>query len=118
MALALGGGLGLAEAFRDLGNAAGACIAGMLSYFERYDVDKYGSSGGALHDPTTIAYLIDPDLFSGRERNVQIVREGPAMGMTMVDWWRVTGREPNALVINAVDADGFFALLLDRIARL
>ena len=104
--------------FRNLGNAAGICVAGMLSYFERYDVDKYGSTGGALHDPTTIAYLLDPDLFGGRRCHVEIVRDGPASGMTMVDWWGVTGKEPNALVMNEIDADGFFSLLLDRVGRL
>jgi purine nucleosidase len=38
--------------------------------------------------------------------------------MTIVDWWGVTGRDPNARVINQLDADGFYALLVDRIGRL
>ncbi len=38
--------------------------------------------------------------------------------MTMVDWWQATGNEPNALVMNEIDADGFFALLVERIGRL
>ncbi len=38
--------------------------------------------------------------------------------MTVVDWWGVTGEEPNAMVMRDVDADGFFALLVDRIGRL
>ncbi len=39
-------------------------------------------------------------------------------GMTVADWWRVTKREPNALVIRDIDADGFYALLTERLARL
>ncbi len=105
-------------AFRDLGTAAGRSVAGMLSFSERHDVEKYNAAGGPLHDPTTVAYLLDPGLFEGRRCNVQIVRDGAARGMTMVDWWRVTGREPNAMVMNQIDADGFFALLVDRIGRL
>jgi purine nucleosidase len=40
------------------------------------------------------------------------------MGMTVADWWRVTDRAPNALFMGGIDADGFFALLTDRLARL
>jgi len=104
--------------FRELGTAAGKCVAGMLTFFDRYDMEKYGAAGAPLHDPTTVAYLIDPTLFAGRRCHVEIVRDGPAEGMTMVDWWAVTGNEPNATVMNEVDSDGFFAMLLERIARL
>lgn len=104
--------------FRELGTSAGTAVAGMLDFFDRYDVEKYRSIGAPLHDPTVIAFLLAPDLFAGKRCHVQIVREGPAEGMTMVDWWGVTGNEPNALVMNEIDADGYFSLLLNRIGRL
>lgn len=104
--------------FRELGTPAGTSVAGMLTYFDRYDMEKYGSAGAPLHDPTTVSYLIDPSLFSGRRCHVEIVRDGPAEGMTMVDWWAVTDNAPNAMVMNEIDADGFFALLLERVGRL
>jgi len=104
--------------FSDMGTAAGTSVAGMLTYFDRYDMEKYGSGGAPLHDPTTVAYLINPDLFSGRRCHVEIVREGNAAGMTMVDWWGVTENEPNAMVMHQIDADGFFALLHERVGRL
>ena len=40
------------------------------------------------------------------------------MGMTVADWWRVTDRAPNALFVGDLDADGFFNLLTERLARL
>ena len=40
------------------------------------------------------------------------------VGMTVVDWWQVTKRPHNALVMRDVDADGFFDLLTERLARL
>ena len=40
------------------------------------------------------------------------------MGMTVVDWWNVTERKPNATVCRSIDAQGFFDLLTERIARL
>jgi len=107
------------QAFREMGTAAGTAVAGMLDFYERHDTDKYGSDGAPLHDPCIIAYLLAPELFRGKWRPVEIeTAPGPTMGMTLVDWWRVTGREPNALVMNEIDADGFFALLVERIARL
>jgi len=90
-----------------------------VEFFERYDMEKYGSDGGPLHDPTVIAYLLQPGLFKGRHINVEIETGSElTLGMTVADWWGVTGRPANALFIGSVDADGFFDLLTERIARL
>ena len=40
------------------------------------------------------------------------------MGMTLVDWWGVTGEPANAQVMRWIDADGYFDLLVERIGRL
>ncbi len=40
------------------------------------------------------------------------------LGLTVVDWWGVTGGRENALVLGDVDADGFFDLLVERLANL
>jgi purine nucleosidase len=40
------------------------------------------------------------------------------LGMTVADWWRVTDRVPNAMFMGDIDANGFFALLTERLARL
>ena len=91
----------------------------MLDFFDRYDEAKYGTDGAPLHDPCVIAYLLEPELFSGRKCHVEIEHHSEAtMGMTLVDWWQVTGNEPNALVMNRIDDERFYALLLDRIGRL
>lgn len=90
-----------------------------LEFFERFDEEKYGSDGGPLHDPTVIAYLLKPELFRGRRCNVEIELQSElTIGMTVVDWWRVSGREPNATVMRNVDAAGFFDLLIERFARI
>ena len=107
------------DAFRALGTPVGVAVAQMTDFFERFDREKYGSAGAPLHDPCVTAYLIRPDLFSGRHINVEI--ETPSdltMGMTVADWWRVSGRAPNAMFMGDIDADGFFALLTKRLARL
>ena len=105
--------------FRALGSHAGDAVAGMLDFFDRYDEAKYGTDGAPLHDPCVIAYLLRPELFSGRECHVEIEHRSEAtMGMTLVDWWGVTGKAPNATVVNDIDDDGFYDLLVERIGRL
>ncbi|MCR9125196.1 MAG: nucleoside hydrolase [Rhodobacteraceae bacterium] len=107
------------RAFRELGTPVGRAVAEMTDFFERFDKEKYGSSGAPLHDPCVTAWLIRPDLFSGRHINVEI-ETGSALtlGMTVADWWRVTDRPANATFMGDIDADGFFALLTERLARL
>ena len=107
------------DAFRALGSPVGAAVAAMTDFFERFDKAKYGSDGAPLHDPCVTAFLLAPDLFSGREINVEIETTSPlTRGMTVADWWGVTDRPANALFMGDVDADGFFALLTERLGRL
>ena len=107
------------EAFRTLGTPVGPAVAGWTDFFERFDMAKYGSQGAPLHDPCVIAYLLDPGLFTGRHVNVMIETRGAfTTGMTVADWWRVSGREPNAMFLGDVEAEGFYRLLTDRIGRL
>ena len=107
------------DAFRNLGTPVGVAVAEMTDFFERFDKEKYGSEGAPLHDPCVTAYLIKPELFSGRHINVEIETQSElTMGMTVADWWRVTDRPANATFMGDIDADGFFALLTERLARL
>jgi purine nucleosidase len=104
---------------RELGTKPAIALADMLDFFERFDVVKYGSDGGPLHDPNVIAYLIKPELYAGRMCNVEIELVSElTLGMTVIDWWQVTDRKHNALVLKDVDSDGFFDLLTERVARL
>lgn len=107
------------DAFRALGTPVGRAVAEMTDFFERFDKEKYGSAGAPLHDPCVIAYLLEPGLFSGRFVNVEVEVTSPlTLGMTVADWWRVTDRMANVTFMGDVDADGFFALLTERLGRL
>ena len=107
------------ERFRALGSQVGQVAADWAEFFERFDVAKYGSEGGPLHDPCVVAYLLKPELFSGRLINVEIETQSDlTLGMTVADWWGVTDRKANAYFVGDVDAQGFFDLLTARLARL
>ncbi len=106
------------ERIRDIGNKAALATASMLDFSSRYDNDKYGGPGAPLHDPCTIAYMLKPELFKGRLCNISIETQSElTMGNTAVDFWRVTDKPQNATWIHDVDADGFYALLTERLAR-
>lgn len=107
------------DKLRGLGTRCGTALSELLSFSERFDLDKYGSNGAPLHDPNVIAYLLKPELYRGRHINVEIECASPlTRGMTVADWWRVTDRTPNATFLRDVDAAGFYDLLLARLARL
>ena len=107
------------ERFRAMRTPVGDATAALLDFFERFDEQKYGTDGGPLHDPCVIAYLLKPELFKGRTCNVTVeTASGLTMGMTVVDWWHVTGRAPNATVMRDIDDEGFFQLLTERIGTL
>lgn len=105
------------EGLRQMNNQVGTAVAAWTDFFERYDMEKYGSEGAPLHDPCVIGYLIQPELFSGRLVNVEVEVDSPlTVGATVVDWWGVTGRTPNAEFMRHIDRDGFFNLLTTRLA--
>ncbi len=107
------------QSVRDLGGDLGNKTADMLSFYERYDLERYGDFGGPLHDPATIAWLLKPELYGGKDVYVQIETHSEVtMGMTVVDYWHKLGQAPNCRWIHEVDADGFFALLSERLANL
>jgi purine nucleosidase len=102
-----------------LGNRTGEAVAQMLHFSERFDLQKYGSKGAPLHDPCVIAYLLAPHLFEGRHINVEIETASElTAGMTVADYWGVTGRERNVNFLRNGNAEGFYDLLIERLARL
>lgn len=107
------------DAFRALGTKVGDACVGWLDFFERFDEDKYGTDGGPLHDPNVIAYLLKPEIYSGKHINVEIETGSElTMGMTVADWWGVTDRKPNVNFIRSLDDEAFYAMLVDRIGKL
>jgi purine nucleosidase len=101
------------------GNAASLAVTQMLEFSERFDLGKYGWPGAPLHDPCVIAYLLKPELFQGRHVNVSIETGSElTMGMTVTDYWGVTGKAKNCHYLRSADSDGFYKLLTERLKRL
>jgi purine nucleosidase len=107
------------ERIRAVGGRCASWVHAMLGSYGRFGKSQPGDAGAPLHDPTVIAWLLRPGLFSGRSINVQIELAGQlTLGMTVADYWQKSGLAPNVLFLRDVDADGFFELLAERLDRL
>jgi len=104
---------------RAVGTRAATAVFEMLSFSERFDLNKYQWPGAPLHDPCVIAYLLKPELFQSRHINVVIETASEhTIGMTVADYWGVTGRVKNVQYIRSGNADGFYDLICERLSRL
>lgn len=106
------------ERFRRIGNPISTIVAELLDFFLEYHKDeKWGFVGAPLHDPCTIAWLLKPEMFTTVERWVGVETLGKyTQGMTVVDFYNLTGKQPNATVMLDVDRQAFVDLLADRLA--
>lgn len=79
---------------------------------------RLGGRGAPLHDPCAIAWLVAPALFTHRPAAAEVVLDGPDRGRTRIDRWQRSARPVNIRLLETLDAEGFFALLGERLARL
>jgi inosine-uridine nucleoside N-ribohydrolase len=97
----------------------GTFVAELNTFFSRYHRETYGWNGAPIHDAVVVAHVVRPVLLTTQRCNVEIELESElCRGRTVVDRWRRTDRAPNAHVGIDVDAEGFFDLLVERIASL
>jgi purine nucleosidase len=107
------------ERLRAIGTPVAEAFYHLLKFNKTFDEQKYGWEGGPLHDATVIAYLLAPEIFSGRRVNVTVeCASSLTLGMTVVDWWAVTEKPPNVLFLREMNADRYFDLIIERLARL
>ena len=86
-----------------------------FEFHERYD----GFYGAFLHDPLTVAAVLDRTLIQTEAVHVDVETSGDlTAGMTVTDWRHLTGRAPNLDVAVAADAATFLDRLLERVGPL
>lgn len=101
-------------------SGTGRCLTALCDIQDTVPLSRrLDRKGAPLHDPCAIAWLIRPDLFTTRPCFVEMdLGPGPSRGRTLIDRWHRLGRPHNAVVLETVDADGFFSLLTERFSRL
>jgi len=105
---------------RGLGTRVGEACAGMMEFFQVAGNRKYGTRTRPLHDALAMAWILWPELFAGRQCNVEIETASDlTRGATVVDWWHRTQRPRNCLWIrDCADTDELYRRMLGRLARL
>lgn len=108
----------LVEEIRAIDNPVAHASAGMLDFFGQYDAAKYSAEGGPLHDPCTIAWLLEPEIFELKTCHIAIETQSSlTRGHTAVDFWGVTEKPANAQWAYKANKSRFFDLLKERLAR-
>jgi len=107
-----------ADALRATGRI-GAVVAELWAFYHQFHVRVYDFPGTPIHDALAVAHVIGGDLLRTEHRNVEIETASElCRGRTVVDLWRVSGREANAHVAVEVDGPAFLDLLVERIGSL
>tara|TARA_Y100000741_G_scaffold304184_1_gene246180 strand:+ start:418 stop:1362 length:945 start_codon:yes stop_codon:yes gene_type:complete len=100
-------------------NKSSKFFSELMEFYTIFHKKLYDTEDTPLHDPCVIAYLIKPDIFSGKFVNVTVEENSElTRGETVVDWLGVTKRKPNCLVMNKANDDIFFDLLKKKLAKL
>src|SRR4051794_27611924 len=100
------------------GEPARAVAAWMQYFGARYE-QVYGAFAPPVHDPCTIALLIDPAVITCVDAFVAVETEGRwTRGMTVVDLHGRYERPPNARVAMELDSPRFWDLVADALTRL
>jgi purine nucleosidase len=101
---------------RALPSARAQAAAHLLNWSRENELKVVGWPAPPLHDPCVVAYLLRPELFTLEPVRLDVETTSPlSLGHTAVEF-RLKGREPNAHWCTAVDADGLYSLLAERLA--
>ncbi|WP_435234398.1 pyrimidine-specific ribonucleoside hydrolase RihA [Psychromonas sp. PT13] len=107
------------ERIRAINNPIAKCVAELLDFFMIYHRDpKWGFTGAPLHDPCTIAWLLNPELFTFVDCWVGVETKGQhTQGMTVVDRYQLTENRHNAKVLINIDRPGFVDFIVTRLSE-
>ncbi|MEK0306348.1 nucleoside hydrolase [Bifidobacterium favimelis] len=109
------------ERIRSIGTDLSTFVSGLMDFFRKSYKDNQDFVDPPVHDPCTVAYLIDPDIVKTRRCPVDVEVKGElTTGMTVAD---LRGPEPSAeechtQVAVKLDFDGFWDLIVDAIKRI
>ena len=106
-------------AVEEIGTPLTALVADLFRFFSGNYVRRHDHlRGAALHDPLAVLALTHPHLFEGVDRHVTIETRGEhTAGMTVIDRRDISDRQPpNVHVLERVDADAAWELVLDALA--
>lgn len=118
---------------RDIGNIPSAFVTSVLSGYgelletkndDRTDDTAVIEDCGLpvpMHDPTTVAYVIRPELFTGTKYYADVECSGSlTLGFTLIDrenYYRKSEEEKNLFFLENIDREGFVSLFLESLRK-
>jgi purine nucleosidase/pyrimidine-specific ribonucleoside hydrolase len=90
----------------------------LLKFFHQTYFDIFKIEGAPLHDPCTIAYLLEPEMFEYEDYYAQIELKGElTYGQTVVDYWKTSGKATNSKWAVKADRNRFIELLFEVLSN-
>lgn len=106
------------ERIRAHGGKACELFGDMMQYYCRMEKEVFGVEGGALHDPVTIAWLIDPEILRFEPMVVEVDRvPGPSYGRTNCDRHHLRSEPANAMVATEIDVERFWTVVEETLKK-
>ena len=99
----------IVQRMEKVGNRASALFVQLMGHFCKTQKEVFGWDGGPLHNPVTIASLIDPELVVTKPMNAQNdIRSEQSYGRTNCDFFNYRKLPPTADVAIDIDPERFW----------
>lgn len=104
------------DKIKTIGNKASKLFVDLMEFFTKTQREVFGWEAPPTHDPTTIAYLIDPSVIKTKPMHVEIeLKSDTCYGRTVCDYFGITGKKPNVDVATELDFDKFWNLIYETL---
>ena len=104
------------EKIKSLNNKASKLFVDLMEFFAASQKNVYGWSAPPVHDPTTIAYIIDPECIEVKPMFCEIeLWSEKSYGRTLCDYFGILKKEPNVDVAVKLDFDKFWNLVYENL---
>lgn len=106
----------IVERMAKINNRASKLFVDLMAHFCKTQKETFGWEGGPLHDPITIAYLIDPSVLKVKPMNVRIdIRSSDSYGRTNCDIFDYLGLPHTADVAMDIDVERFWDIIEENL---
>ncbi|HEV3359029.1 MAG TPA: nucleoside hydrolase [Pseudonocardiaceae bacterium] len=107
------------ERIRAIGTTAAKFVVDILGFFAESYRDVQGFDSPPVHDSCTVAYVIDPNVFTTRKAPLDVeLTGGLTRGMTVADFRAAPDPDCRTSVAVKLDRERFWNLVIDAIERI
>ncbi|MDY5842775.1 MAG: nucleoside hydrolase [Peptoniphilaceae bacterium] len=106
----------IVDRMKKIGNKASDLFVDLMTFFNKTQKEIFGWEGGPLHDPITIAYLIDSKVLKSKPMHATIdISGGESYGRTNCDYFGYMKKVPTANVGTGIDVERFWNIVEDTL---